>query len=272
MNKKYLIALTPLALFSTLSAAHPRSGVVFGIELGNTIGSGSARAVDIPNTGGGAGGGGGGAGNGGTTSDFGITEVGFNSKLILGYQGYLESAPNIGFDILSKWGSGIMSTNHVVVGSKDQNGNTNAGPKPGESIGGSYVPFSFRIETNFLFNFVDNGTHAFGGSLGVGYEFLYGINVGNDFSAGGTAASDLAPAFKGNTFNYSAITPKAGLHYYYQNHQFGFEFSFDKPLNASSIIEDGSEAANNNVVSKKISLSTSFDRILNVALNYTYKF
>ena len=268
MNKKYLITLAPLALFSTLSAAHPRSGVVFGIELGNTIGSGSARALDIPNTGGG----GGGAGNGGTTSDFGITEVGFNTKLILGYQGYLEGAPNIGFDILSKWGSGIMSTNHVVTASRDQNGTSGTGAKVGESIGGSYVPFSFRIETNFLFNFIDNGTHAFGGSLGVGYEFLYGINVGNDFSAGGTAASDLASAFKGNTFSYSAITPKAGLHYYYQNHQFGFEFSFDKPLNASTIIEDGSEANGGVTTNKKLSLSTKFDRILNVALNYTYKF
>ena len=265
MKKRYLALLATLSLASFIEAAHPRSGVVFGLELGNTVGAGSARAFDTPS---GMGASPAPGGSNDTITDFGITEVGFNTKLILGYQGYLESAPNIGFDLLTKWGTGIMSTQHVVTGSKDHNGTPNTGGKPGEYIGGSYLPFSFRIETNFLFNFIDTGVHAFGGSLGVGYEFLYGINVGNDFSGGGQAAADLSAAFKGNTFSYSAIAPKAGLHYYYQNHQFGFEFSFDKPLNTSFIVE----RIKDNQLDKEIKLTTKFDRIFNVALNYTYKF
>lgn len=157
----------------------------------------------------------------------------------------------------------------VMTKNIDNNGTNHA--LKGEGVATAYIPLTLGVESNFLVDFVESGGHVFGGSVGLGYEFMYGLNVDNSFKNVTANLSPFVSVFNAGGVDYSVISPKVGLHYYYQNHQFGLDVSFDKVLQKSVVAVE--KTMNNNPAAKAEQvLATDYNRFCTISLNYAYRF
>lgn len=250
-----------VAMHSSAADLPSKSGFLLGLDWSLGLGKGSSVATDTPI----------GAPNAipVITANFDNKTLTNSAKLVLGYQQYSQKVSKLGFNIKAKVGLGFAQMGSVMTKNIDNNGTNHA--LSGEGVATAYIPLTLGVESNFLVDFVESGEHVFGGSVGLGYEFMYGLNVDNSFKNVTANLSPFVSVFNAGGVDYSVISPKVGLHYYYQNHQFGLDVSFDKVLQKSVVAVE--KAAGNNTAAKAEQvLATDYNRFCTISLNYAYRF
>ena len=259
--KKILLtgmALGLVAMQSIASDVSSKSGFLLGLDWSMGLSKGSGVATDMPV---------GGNNGANSTANFDNKTLSNSAKLVLGYQKYFEKVRMLGFNIKSKAGVGFAQMGSVMTKSVDQNGQQHQ--LSGEGVATAYIPLTLSIESNLLFDFVESGSHVFGGSVGFGYGFVYGVSVDNVFKNNTANLSMYADAFNANPMNYQFISPKVGFHYYYANHQLGVDVSFDKVLDKRVVVVRNLQGANNQ---SEQTLITDLNRFCTVSLSYAYRF
>lgn len=89
------------------------------------------------------------------------------------YQKYFGKSQNIGFDIKGIFGAGYLhmlrknNTNIIYPADVVAKGDDKI------ALITDYIPLTFELETNFLFDIFEKDKHAFGLNLGCGYSFVY---------------------------------------------------------------------------------------------------
>ena len=257
-------ALVGLVAMHSFAADLPsKSGFLLGLDWNLGVGKGNSVATDTPAGGRPA------ALSPEFTGYFDNETLSNTFKLVVGYQRYSQNLSMLGFNIKGKVGLGFGQMTSVLRKNVDNNGTSLSGD--GEGVVTSYVPLTLGIEANFLVDFVESGEHVFGGSVGLGYEFVHGMGVANSFkNVKANATSLFSKVFNANGIDYSVISPKIGLHYYYQNHQVGLDVSFDKALQ-KGVTRALKPAGNPNAYSEQ-ALTTNYGYLWTIGFNYAYRF
>ena len=254
--KKILLTSVAVSLVAMQAFGEPsKSGFIVGVDLGFGLGKGSSMATSAPI----------GANNGAESTAFFDTKSSVGSgKLVVGYQRYSERLSFLGFNIKAKAGAGMGVMQQIMTQHLNQN---NANQPLAGPLEVAYMPLSIGAEVNVLMDFYDNGAHVFGMNAGLGYEFASGAGRQLTFKG---APNEFAPLFNASPLNYQLISPKIGLHYYYENHQFGLDASFDKVLGRTYVaIEVPSGNAQQTTEQK---LEVDYNRFCTITLSYAYRF
>lgn len=229
-----------------------KNGLLVGVELGLGGGSGTGK---IDNT----------ESNGIYSpisyTSFNISSFNLNGKIFTGYQRYFSQDNKMGYNAKVSLGTGYLdmyreNTASEIIGNKSD-------------FITSYVPLSFGIEANFLYDFWEKGEQVLGASIGIGYSFVYGINT--KINLPNEPRSDsMFKDFTDKNIYYSLISPKIALHYYYGKHQVELGFSFDKALgesvNKNSINLGSTYYIGENTITTKPNYFYTF------SLSYAYRF
>ncbi|WP_104697998.1 MULTISPECIES: hypothetical protein [unclassified Helicobacter] len=192
-----------------------KTGILAGIELGlgGGNGNGKVRQENIPFL------------TPGYTH-YDITPFIFNTKVFGGYQKYFGKDEKLGFNVKGSLGVGYLhhkfdNTKTIVDDGKVE------GKNPSYDFATSYMPLSFGVEANFLYDFWERNEHTLGLNVGLGYSFVYGINTNITPLPDIGLSSSVLNGITDKNIYYSLISPKVGIHYYYGRHQLEFNFSFD---------------------------------------------
>ena len=187
------------------------------------------------------------------------------ARFMLGYQKYFDAKERFGMNIKAKAGVGFLSLKHDgKVGMFNQPPYRDRDDDV--AMIASYTTLSAGLEANFLFDFWRRDDQSLGMSVGVGYDFVYGLNSDIRFEHP-FAQAIFAPrvnAYMDKNISYSVISPKIGLHYYLGNHQFSGVLSFDKALGDNQNINRTN--GNTDILTTKLSGFVSFN------LGYAYRF
>ena len=180
-------------------------------------------------------------------------------NLFVGYQKYFGEKEILGFDVKVKGGIGLLSNLSLHQKSYYENGNME-GRDPDLDAIFLYTPFSAGIEANFLYDFFQNNNHTLGMSAGLGYDFVYGVNLYTNI-----IEPENLHLLQNKNLILSILSPKLGLHYYYKHHQFGLKLSFDKAFgkNVASVKETDDNNSN---------FESIFNFFITTNLSYTYRF
>ncbi|WP_104697007.1 MULTISPECIES: outer membrane beta-barrel protein [unclassified Helicobacter] len=242
-----------------------KTGILVGVELG--LGSGNGKGeyrVEqvVPEEGAIS-----------TTSYHDITSFAFNTKIFGGYQKYFGKNETFGFSVKGSFGTGFLNYNLDNKSSIDDTGDIYEAD-PSSDLIANYVPISVGVEANFLYDFFQKAEHTVGLNVGVGYSFVYGVNTSMSLPNEVTSEnfptfSNIYKTFTDKNIYYSLISPKIGIHYYYDRHQIEFNFSFDKAFGESKNI--------NNFIygsfgEEKLTIKTKPDYFYTFNLSYAYRF
>lgn len=215
-------ALLALAELGAADALGTKEGFLLGLDWNLSAGKGESVATDSP------------VRNNGSvyppafTSYFDTLSLNNGLKLVLGFQRYSAQNSALGFNIKAKIGLGFAQITNKMT--KDVIPGGYVFPSADESVVTSYIPLTLGIEGNFLYDFFERGAHALGLSLGLGFELMHGIGLGNKFFYKEGQLAEYADVFNASSINHAIISPKIGLYYYYGRHQFGLDVRFDKTL------------------------------------------
>ncbi|RDU73964.1 hypothetical protein CQA57_03905 [Helicobacter anseris] len=180
----------------------------------------------------------------------------FNGKIFAGYQRYFSQDNKMGYNAKVSLGAGYLNIDREHL-------NENA-----EKLRTSYVPLSFGIEANFLYDFWEKGEQVLGASIGLGYSFVYGINT-EMYMVNQPESKELFDKyFADKNIYYSLISPRIALHYYYGKHQVELGFSFDKALGESMNIN----TAMTGTTEYKDTITTKPNYFYTFSLSYAYRF
>lgn len=246
----------PLEVRLTEEGKLDKNGILVGVDLGFGFGRGSSVAVST--------------GTQVRISDFEASIKNYDSKkLFVGYQKYLENVRQLGLNVKATLGLEGFQLRHVMV----RDVMYWMRPTRGETIIENFTPFSVGAEANLLYDFYEKGKNVVGLNLGLGYEFVHAFNTGvgfdNTTGANGTILSMYEPLFGERAMNYFLITPKLGLHYYYDHHQIGVDVRFSKVLNMGApMVKKVRTPSFDGQSMFRVELS----HFLTFRLNYAYRF
>lgn len=235
-----------------------KNGVLVGVDLGFGFGGGgrSSAVADLNN-------------NLVRVVNFDTSIKSFNAgKLFVGYQKYSEDVRQIGLNVKAALGVGGYELRHAMVSDRT---NWGENPTDGQTIVENFVPLSVGIEANFLYDFYEEGKSVVGLNLGLGYEFVHTFNTGVKFDSrlNEPFLSMYGGLFDKREMNYFLLTPKVGLHYYYDRHQIGIDVRFSKVLNidAPTVKRVKTEAYDGQSMFR-----AELSDFLAFGLNYAYRF
>ena len=234
-----------------------KTGIIAGIEVGLGGGIGKSKMVEqkLPNL------------PKSLLSSLNVFET--TAKFFVGYQKYFGASEPLGFDIKGKVGTGYLSIKHEGQTIMRDSKYETAGDS-GIGLATAYVPYSFGVETNFLYDFWRKDDQTLGMSVGVGYDFVYGVNttmVFNDGFLPGIFGS-YVNTYRDKNIAYSVISPKLGVHYYIGRHQLAGVFSLDKALGVSQNVNFTFDKGN----AVKDTLMTELNLLFTFNLTYAYRF
>lgn len=247
----------PLEVRLTEEGKLDKNGILVGVDLGFGFGRGSSVASHT--------------GTQTRVSRFLTNITNYDTKkLVVGYQKYLENLHALGVNVKGSVGLGGFQLRHVMLA--DSMGWLR--PTQGETIIENYMPLTLGLEANFLYDFYEKGKSVVGLNLGVGYEFVHGFNTGVSFdsitAAQGTILEEYKPLFGNRGINYFLLTPKLGLHYYYDHHQFGIDVSFSKVLGMGEVT--ALEHVKHNRGDGASMFKSELSHFIAFGLNYAYRF
>lgn len=218
-----------------------KSGVLLGIEAAISRGNGEARAF--------------------TNFTTSIYENRFSRRqinLFAGYQKYFGRKETFGLDFKIRVGLDFLKV-FAIHQVSYMHGNTQSYSGPNLTF--LYMPLSTGIETNLLYNILEQKKRTIGISAGVGFDFAY------NFFLTANIKSDLAKPYQEfDNKNFLFLIPfaKVGAYYYYDRHQFGLQASFDNMLGGYS---GGFSTPNSSNI-----LHINFNPAITMHLSYAYRF
>lgn len=235
-----------------------KTGILVGVELGLGGGRGNSKvrqeniASQTP---------------GYTYYD--ITPFVFNTKVFGGYQKYFGKDEILGFNVKGSIGVGYLHYKLDNTKTIVDDGSV-IGKNPDYDLATSYMPLSFGVEANFLYDFWERKEHILGLNVGLGYSFVYGVNTNITPLPNIGLSSSVLKGISDKNIYYSLISPKIGIHYYYGRHQVEFNFSLDAAFGETKNVNFYDLALNPGKV--KMIFITNPDYFYTFNLSYAYRF
>ncbi|WP_104697110.1 MULTISPECIES: outer membrane beta-barrel protein [unclassified Helicobacter] len=247
---------------------YSKNGYILGFELSGGFGkgNGSTREMILATP-----------GSDFTISLFDFKPIQFDGKIFFGYQHFFGESQKVGFDIKGIFGAGYLHMLRKNNANILYPANIVAEGDSKITLITDYIPLTFGVETNLLFNIFEKNKHAFGFNVGGGYSFVYAINslikIPNmeEYSpVFPQIYNSFFKQFSNKNISYSLLYPKVGFYYFFDKHQISWGFSFNKVFgkskNNNSFFDTRGEGK------KNMSIETKLDYFYSFNVSYAYRF